>query len=390
MRRPVALAAAAALFFLLLAPSEAHASQTAAPAATLDEQMQSILQGIDLSAWESALQTVPGAGETKALVLRLARGEAVLSADGLLRLALSALLREAAATLPVLLRLMALALVAGVLQQMRGALAKEGVSRVAQMTCMLLCVVPLAGDFAGLVAGGRDAIVRMGAFTQRAMPVLLTLLAAVGGHAGAAVAQPAVLAATSIVSTVVQGGVLPLTLFSAALCVVSALSSGLPLDRLRTLIASACNWALGVSFTVFVAVLAVQGVAASSFDGVSLRTAKYAVDNFVPVVGGLFADAMDVFVGCSLLIKNGLGVSALMAVVAYCALPVLRILATLLCYRLAGALLQPVADEKLVACLGDLSSVLTTLLVAVLSAAAMFLVLIGMTASFSGLTAALR
>ncbi len=53
----------------------------------------------------------------------------------------------------------------------------------------------------------------------------------------------------------------------------------------------------------------------ASIDGVAIRAAKYAVDNFVPVVGGMFSDTMDTLVGCTLIVKNALGVAAVLVLI---------------------------------------------------------------------------
>ena len=50
------------------------------------------------------------------------------------------------------------------------------------------------------------------------------------------------------------------------------------------------------------------GRSAAAVDGVSIRTAKYAMDNFIPIVGGMFADTVDTLVGCSLIVQNAVGV----------------------------------------------------------------------------------
>lgn len=54
---------------------------------------------------------------------------------------------------------------------------------------------------------------------------------------------------------------------------------------------------------MFLGAMSLQGVTSASIDGVAIRAAKYAVDNFVPVVGGMFSDTMDTLVGCTLIVK---------------------------------------------------------------------------------------
>ena len=60
--------------------------------------------------------------------------------------------------------------------------------------------------------------------------------------------------------------------------------------------------------------MAIQGLTGSTYDGVTLRTAKFAMDKFVPVVGGMFSGTMDTLIGCSLVVKNGVGVMGLILI----------------------------------------------------------------------------
>lgn len=106
------------------------------------------------------------------------------------------------------------------------------------------------------------------------------------------------------------------------------------------------EWTLGFGFTVFIGVMTVQGVSAAAVDGVSIRTAKYAMDNFIPIVGGMFADTVDTLVGCSLIVQNAVGVLGLILLLGALAAPLLRTVATMFLYRAASALLQPIGDSR--------------------------------------------
>ena len=97
---------------------------------------------------------------------------------------------------------------------------------------------------------------------------------------------------------------------TGAVTAVNHLSDRAHLTRMAQLLRGAVCWLLGVSFTVFLGAMSLQGVTSASIDGVAIRAAKYAVDNFVPVVGGMFSDTMDTLVGCTLIVKNALGVAA--------------------------------------------------------------------------------
>ena len=111
-------------------------------------------------------------------------------------------------------------------------------------------------------------------------------------------------------------------------------------------------------------------------DGIGIRAAKYAADNFVPVVGGMFADTMDTLAGSSLIVKNALGVTGLAALLLLSAGPLLQTAAGCMLYKLAAGLLEPLAPDRLSDCLSDFSSVLSLLSAVQLSVGAMFFLLV--------------
>lgn len=59
---------------------------------------------------------------------------------------------------------------------------------------------------------------------------------------------------------------------------------------------------LGVSFTIFIAIITIYGIG-SNVDGITIRTAKYAVDNFIPIIGKFLSDAVETVVGGSAILK---------------------------------------------------------------------------------------
>ena len=75
------------------------------------------------------------------------------------------------------------------------------------------------------------------------------------------------------------------------------LGDGIRVQRLAEFTQQCAVWSLGIGFTVFIGVLTTRSVTAAAIDGVTLRTAKYALNNLVPFVGGLFADTVDTLVG---------------------------------------------------------------------------------------------
>ena len=148
--------------------------------------------------------------------------------------------------------------------------------------------------------------------------------------------------------------------------------------------------AAGVSFTVFLGAMSLQGVTSASIDGVAIRAAKYAVDNFVPVVGGMFSDTMDTLVGCTLIVKNALGVAAVLVLVGALVGPLLRTLAVVFMLRLSAALLEPIADGDIVCAIGDFSRTVVLFFITMLCVGTMYFLLIVQVLLVGNLTVLLR
>ena len=357
-------------------------------AESLTAAIDQVLDGLDTAALEEALSPddpLQATGGLRATLSALARGEITLSFDEAMELLAAHFASAARGSVWRLTRLAAPALVWSILRRLTG---KDG--GAGKAVCYLMVCVCLARDLADHLALCTASMEKISSGMQGLFPLLLTLMAAVGGSAGATLMQPAVVAAAGSMTGLIRHVTLPLATVAGVLTMLCHLGDGLRLDRLASLAHRAATWTLGLCFTVFIAVLMTRGVTAAAVDGVTLRTAKYALDNLIPVVGGLFADTVDTLVGSSMLVQGALGVTGLMLVLSWAMSPLCQTLCAALAYQLASALMQPVADGELARCIGDFSRVLMLLFIIQLCTAAMFLLLVAQLVAVSGMTMMLR
>ena len=88
----------------------------------------------------------------------------------------------------------------------------------------------------------------------------------------------------------------------------------------------------------------------------------------------MVSGTMDTLVGCSMVVKNGVGVMGLVLIACKMASPVMKIMAITLTMKLTAALMQPFEEKRLAGCLQDLSQVTTLLYIAVLSVGVMMFI----------------
>lgn len=284
---------------------------------------------------------------------------------------------EVIGSLGLLAKLVALAVLAAVLFNLQSSFSEAGVARVAHAVVLLALVGLALASFRVAVEAAATVIGRLGDFMQAILPLLITLLAGSGSVVTAGLFHPLVLSATYLSSLLVVKWVFPLLFLSAVVETVTGFSENLRLSGLARLLRQAGMVALGLGLCLFLGVIAVYGAAGAVADGVTLRSAKFMAKAFVPVVGGMFADAAELVASASLLLRNGLGLLGLAAIFFAVSLPVLKLISLILIYRLAGAAIQPVAASGVVACLDGLATSLTLVCVAVGAVAVMFLMAIG-------------
>ena len=319
---------------------------------------------------------------------KLARGEVVLTPAEVWNHLVSQAAGLFQTSLFRMTRLLAPALLAAAADWMHH--PQNSAGKAARYAGMVMTMAFLVADLREHTALALETVTRMADWMQALFPVLITLMAAVGAAASSAFYQPAVMAAAGSMTTLVQQATLPLTAGVAVLTMVGGLSDGLRVTRLCRLFRQLAHWTLGLGFTVFIGVMTVQGVSVAAVDGVSIRTAKFAIDRFVPIVGGMFSDTVDTLVGCSLVVEHAAGLLGVVLLLAALLVPLVRTVLTLFLYRAAAALIEPLSDGPLCRTIGSYADVFSMLFVIQLSVGAMFLLLTAQMIAVADVTVMLR
>ena len=370
---------------LLLVPAVSQAEEADSLRSGIDE----VMAGLDFS--DLPPLEVPGFDgmmSVEALVRALSGGSTLSPEDSvawILSRFFDALTQLGLMMLAILLPVLLAALLTHMIVPNRGSLVS-----LSRSVCFVLILIPVLLIVFSELEHTRETITVMTQRMDKLLPMLLTLLTALGGSASSAFLHPMVVAASGSMVFLAREVTLRLVMCTCAVTAVNHLSDRAHLTRMAQLLRSCVCWLLGVSFTVFLGAMSLQGVCSASIDGVVLRAAKYAVDNFVPVVGGMFSDTMDTLVGCTLIVKNALGVAAVIVLLSAVLGPLMRTLAVVMVMKLSAALLEPVADGDIVRAIGDFSRTIVLFLITMLCVGTMYFLLIVQMLLVGNLTVILR
>jgi stage III sporulation protein AE len=371
----------------LLVPSNQAAAAGSGEAFTAQDllEIQEYIDRLDTEI-KSAVPQV----HFREMVNKLVKGELEWQPSQIFNQLVKQLFKEVVANFDLLGKLVVLAVICAVLQNLMTSFANSSAGQLTYSVTYLVLITLAIGSFTIAVNAGREVVDTMVTFMQALTPVLLTLLVAVGGLASAAIFSPVILATLSIFGTLIKDIVLPLLFFVAILGIVGNLSEQFKVSNLANLLKTVAMGLMGLFSTIFLGVLAIQGVAGAVGDSVTFRTAKFSVDAFVPVVGGMLSDALEAVISSSLLLKNAVGIAGMAVIGTVMVIPLLKIITLAFIYKLAGALIQPIGSGQMVDCLNTLGNNLLLIFATVATAGLLFFFTITIVVGVGNISVMLR
>lgn len=218
---------------------------------------------------------------------------------------------------------------------------------------------------------------RLRMFTDLAAPVLVTALTLSGSPSMAAAVSPSAVIADSLSVCITTDFGLPLLRCASALAVFAGFSSRFRLERLFGLMYSTVKWLLGGCMTGFLALMSVRSIALGGKDGVTVQTARYAVDNLLPIIGGELADTVGNVFASAALLKNVTGLAVCVMIIAVLIAPAIRLAVLVLMLKMTSAALDMLAEPEMSGMLDRCVQVLEGLMAVLAAVASLGLILAG-------------
>lgn len=289
--------------------------------------------------------------------------------------------KEVAATLKLMTIVIIICIICALLNNLQKAFSNESLSSIAYFACYAMLIIVVSKSFYTGITIAKDTINQMADFMAALIPVLMMLLASVGGFTEATIMDPFIIGAINLSTRLFVSVIIPLILISFVLEFVNNISEDYKISKLTKLFSQAAIWMQGIIMTVFIGIVTIRGITSKTIDQVTAKTAKYAVDNFVPVVGKCLSDAISTVAGYSLLLKNafsGLGLIIILVIVLF---PIIKLLIISFMYKLTAALVEPISDSRLVNCITSAGNSMILLMSCLISVSTMFFIMISIIAT---------
>ncbi|MDD3225457.1 MAG: stage III sporulation protein AE [Clostridium sp.] len=285
------------------------------------------------------------------------------------------------ASLKLMTMLLIICVMCAMLTNLQKAFSNESLSNIAYFACYSLIIIIISKSFYVGVTEVKDAIKSITDFMGAIMPVLLILMASSGGMVQSATMDPVIIFVIDFTSTIFTDVLLPLIIFTFVLQFVNNISKDYKVDKLAQLLKQLVLWIEGIFLTVFIGIITIRGISSKAMDEVTSRTAKFAVDNFVPIVGKCLSDAISTVAGYSGLLKNAVSSVGLIVIALIVLLPIIKVFVLAFIHKFTAAVVEPISDSRIVNCINAAGDTLILLASSLISISVMFFILIAMIAS---------
>ncbi len=344
----------------------------------MEETMDSYMEELDFSDIDKMLGQQESTEELnfRELVERLLDGEEI-EKGWLLQKIFSAVFSEVREFRGTLIQIVILCIVFAILYNFANVFESPTVTEISFYMVYVILLVLLMQSFFVLRDVTVLAISRVITFLKVMIPTFTASMVFSGQITTAAGFYDLTFLLIYAMEWVLQYLVIPGIQIYVVLELMNYLTGEEMLSRMTSLIKSGILWVTKFLFTVVIGINVVQNLLTPVIDtfksGMIAKTA-----GMMPGLGTSINAVTEIMVGSGIIIKNGIGMAAIVVLLILCAGPLIKVWVMTFLYKLLAAMMQPVSDKRMIGCIAGTGEGGGLLCKVVVTTTVMFLVTIAM------------
>ena len=279
---------------------------------------------------------------------------------------------------PLLCSIITIVILCSFVAQIRSSVNGKSINDIVHFVCYAIVIIIISKVVVDCLNLAEQTIVNMQTQMQVIFPILLTLMTAVGNAVSASVYQPALALLATAISSIFTKIIMPFFIICFIFTIISNISNTIKFDKFVSFINSLIKSIITFTFTIFFAFLSIQGISAAGYDGISIRTAKFTLKNYIPLLGGYLSDGFDLILASSMLIKNAIGTTGLLLIISTIISPVLKLTILVLGFKLVAAILEPISDKRISSFIFSISKLLVLPIICIIGVSFMYILSVGL------------
>ncbi len=277
----------------------------------LSENIEEQLENIDLTKLEEflySLEYLPNDVNFIQMIYDLIEGEYNHGINDVLNYSIMLLANEAYNAIPTIISVLIIAIFYTLIKNLRSNALGDGILNIINLVCILSIFILLGRHLIVFYNIAKNTIENIAKLNSIMSPIILTLMISSGGKVSAGIYSPIVAFLSNGIIGLVNGLIMPIICILIVFATISNLSDKIKLNKLSDFFQSVIKWIIGLIISIFSIFITVQGISASTYDGISIKALKYTISNSVPIIGGFLSGGFEIVMAGSVLIKNTLGI----------------------------------------------------------------------------------
>lgn len=339
---------------------------------SMDDTVDETLGSFDLTQLESFLDSLeseyskPFGTTIKELFYGIINGDNSYGFNYFINLVFNVFLGELRNILPTVISIIIIGVLFGILKNFTDNLNTTGIKKVVYIACYGVMLALIMILVSGCIIKTKNTISTIAKFIDLIFPILLTLITSLGGAATVAIYQPLILVLITLIFKLIEMIIFPLFYATLVFGLIGEITDNVKLGKFTKSTRSIANWIIGIMFSIFITFTTAQGITGASFDSLATRGAKYALSSYVPIIGNYLKDGFDLVLASCIVIKNALGLSAIIVLIFVAIIPIIKILTLIFTFKILSAIMEPISDKKFANMLYSTSNALTLLVTIVI------------------------
>ena len=276
-----------------------------------------------------------------------------------------------------------LALLSSILKNLDNSFSSGSISQITTYIVFIVMVTLMLIGFKDVLNICNTTINSMINLMQIVMPILITFLVVMGFPMTSTVMTPIFMGGVTFINIIFKNFLFISITIGFSILVINNISKSIKLKKLSSFIKQINLITIGAVFTIYLALVSMQGMYVKSLDGFAVKSTKFAIGNFIPVVGGFVSDSFDIILSSSQLIKNLFGGVGLIILVGICLIPIIKIVSIILVYKTSAMVVEPVGEDSISNFLNEVSNLMAIMLACIIAITIMFFVTIAIVISIS-------
>lgn len=288
----------------------------------------------------------------KEMIANIIKGKEPLNIDKLLQALLDQAFGQVNYVRRTIVHIMIITIAAALLSNFSNVFQNSQISDISFYVVYMLMLTVLMKSFVAVTSIASGAVNALIEFMRSLVPAYFLALTFAGKTTTAMLFYQVILMIITGIQLLFSNLIMPLINIYVVLMLVNNISKEDFLSRLAQLLKGAIEWLLKAMLTVVIGFNIIQSLVAPAIDAFRTTMLNKTV-SAIPGVGNAVNAVTDMVIGSAVIIKNGVGVAALVILIVLSLTPLIQLWIFSFMYKLSAAVMQPVSDTRMIKCIGS-------------------------------------